>query len=183
MKMIAVCIVTLVGLAVSLGFLLRLEAPEEQVATMPQSVSNDDRGAGNQQGAVRQPAPALTDDSEPMAIVEDDWQPDPQVIANLRESLKNGDARAPTIGKSTPRATPEDAILDRPDLYQDFEASQEKKLYAAFVTAAREKEAWLQDEIGKARQAGLPEAQLREGVEKLRRIQEMRTAFESGTTD
>lgn len=184
MKLILALVIAAAGLSVGLGYLLKSGAPEIRQAVSPlQDIDGEKVPAPARESASLPSGVGLATDAEPAPEnpTAEDWQPDPQMINSLRASLDTGDPRAPAIGESLPRATPEPSVLDRPDLYEDFEASQEKKLYRAYVAAALEKEAWLEQEIENARGTGLSDAQLREGTEKLRRIREMRAALEAET--
>ena len=180
MKIILAIVLVCLGSAVSLGLLLSPEITQGQEPSEVRSGKLAGSGQGSSSAISIGPAGQLPQPSAPqrLAIPGSDWQPDPAVVAELRQSFHEGDPRAPVIGKATPRVIPDELILDRPDLYEEFEANQEKKLHIAFISAAREKEAWLQEEIRSARLGGLADEQLREGEEKLRRIREMRRSLE-----
>lgn len=95
-------------------------------------------------------------------------------VASMSEARQHGDAREPAVVRDAPREMPTQAELADPDAYQRYEERQNQRLYKAYVKAADDEIPRLQQDIARARQEGMSEEQLREGEEKLRRIQAMR---------
>lgn len=117
------------------------------------------------------PQPGL----EESVPAEEAWQPDPDAVEALRQSRLHGDPRAPPIARSEfEREMPTEEELADPDLYLEYEARQEQKVYASFVEASKKKIADLEAIIERGRQGGVSPEQLAEGEEKLRRLKEMR---------
>lgn len=145
------------------------------------SATQVDRGAGTLKGMIRPTERTVSDfkDNQEadvgLAAMEDEavWMPDPQAIDSLQDALVNGDPRVPPIHPTDAdeRPTPDELS---PEGYAGFEKRQDQKLKAAYVVAVDLEFPALERAIDEARQMGLPEEQLREGEEKLRRMREMR---------
>jgi hypothetical protein len=74
---------------------------------------------------------------------------------------------------------PTAAELADPEAYQRYENRQNQRLYKAYVKAADDEIPQLQQDIARARREGMSEEQLKEGEEKLRRIQAMRDQLQA----
>ncbi|MFZ3003836.1 MAG: hypothetical protein WA071_26215 [Undibacterium umbellatum] len=93
-----------------------------------------------------------------------------QSLAATRE----GDPRTPPIARSQfTQEMPTAAELADPKAYQQYEARQNARLYAAYVLAADEEIPRLREAIARARDMGIAPAELAKGEEKLRRITAM----------
>lgn len=93
-----------------------------------------------------------------------------QSLAATRE----GDPRTPPIARSqVTQEMPTAAELADPKAYQQYEARQNARLYAAYVLAADEEIPRLREAIARARDMGIAPAELAKGEEKLRRITAM----------
>jgi len=106
---------------------------------------------------------------------EDEPYPlDTYAIESMTNARLNGDDRAPPIvhGSQGESATPEE--LESPELYLEYESRQERKIYKAYVEAADIKIEMLEDQIAIAKERGMAEEELEVGIEKVRRIKEMK---------
>ena len=127
---------------------------------------------GNEEEAPEPELPPL----EQVQVEEPEpWTPDPQAVESLRQSRLHGDPRTPPIARrETEREMPTEEELADPELYLQYEARQQQKVYASFVQASEKKIADLEAMIERGKQEGVTPEQLAEGEEKLRRLQEMR---------
>ncbi len=108
-------------------------------------------------------------DTEPE---EERW--DETAIEQMREARIHGDDRAPPIVHepvTEQRATPEE--LASPELYNAYEAREEMKLKAQFVSAAQPQMQELKQQIQAMKDAGLDQAAIREAEEKLIQLDAM----------
>jgi len=123
------------------------------------------------------PAPKLTGTDSPLLPM-----PTSTVDAakSMADAVKNGDPRTPPINRDPvqqEQATAEE--LADPKLYAQYEARQNMRLYKGYIQAAEVEIPRLQQDIAKAKAAGLKPEQIAEGEEKLRRIQQMRDQLAS----
>lgn len=100
-------------------------------------------------------------------------------VVALSEARLHGDARAPMVVRDAPQPAPSAAELADPEAYQHYEQRQNQRLHKAYVQAADSEIPQLQQDIARARSEGLSEEQIREGEEKLRRIQAMRDQLQA----
>lgn len=100
-------------------------------------------------------------------------------VASMSEARQHGDAREPAVVRDAPREMPTAAELADPEAYQRYENRQNQRLYKAYVKAADDEIPQLQQDIARARREGMSEEQLKEGEEKLRRIQAMRDQLQA----
>lgn len=115
-------------------------------------------------------------DRERDEVLEEEMQYrfDDSAIASMADARVNGDDRAPPIGSSTPGELPTPEELESPELYLEYESRQERKIYQAYVKAADIKIEMLEKQIAMAKERGLPEEELQVGIEKVKRIREMK---------
>ncbi len=89
-------------------------------------------------------------------------------------ATRDGDPRTPPIQHDEPmQETPTAAELTDAKAYQQYETRQNSRLYAAYVKAADEEIPRLREAIVRARDMGIPAAEIAKGEEKLRRITAM----------
>ncbi|MFZ6776216.1 hypothetical protein ACO0LD_05235 [Undibacterium sp. Ji83W] len=89
-------------------------------------------------------------------------------------ATRDGDPRTPPIEHNqTTQELPSAAELADPKAYQQYEARQSTRLYAAYVQAADEELPRLREAIARARDMGIAPADIAKGEEKLRRITAM----------
>ncbi|BBB60720.1 hypothetical protein UNDKW_2447 [Undibacterium sp. KW1] len=89
-------------------------------------------------------------------------------------ATRDGDPRTPPIQhEDAMQETPTAAELADTKAYQQYEARQNSRLYAAYVKAANEEIPRLREAIVRARDMGIPAAEIAKGEEKLRRITAM----------
>ncbi len=122
------------------------------------------------------PTPQLTGTDSPLLPM-----PESNVDAatSMANAMKNGDPRTPPIARSEPQEKATEAELADPKLYAQYEARQTMRLYKGYINAADTEIPRLQQDIAKAKAAGLKPEQIAEGEEKLRRIQQMRDQLAS----
>ena len=122
------------------------------------------------------PVPQLTGTDSPLLPM-----PESNVDAatSMANAMKNGDPRMPPIGRSEAQEKATEAELADPKLYAQYEARQTMRLYKGYINAADTEIPRLQQDIAKAKAAGLKPEQIAEGEEKLRRIQQMRDQLAS----
>ena len=122
------------------------------------------------------PTPQLTGTDSPLLPM-----PESNIDAatSMANAMKNGDPRTPPIGRSEPQEKATEAELADPKLYAQYEARQTMRLYKGYINAADVEIPRLQQDIAKAKAAGLKPEQIAEGEEKLRRIQQMRDQLAS----
>jgi hypothetical protein len=109
--------------------------------------------------------------------------PLPDTTANAADTMSaarlNGDAREPALVRDVELDAPTAAELADPEAYQRYEARQNQRFYDAYVKAAGTEIPQIQDAIARARASGMSEEQIREGEEKLKRIQAMRDQIQA----
>lgn len=119
--------------------------------------------------------------SEPPAWPERQGSPQaPAMSADLRaESMRQafleGDERTPPLAGRDPeqqRELPTAEELADPALYQQYEARQQMNVRESFARAARNRISELEQQLRQAEQMGADAGQLREGREKLERLQQ-----------
>ncbi|MES2041674.1 MAG: hypothetical protein V4495_27985 [Pseudomonadota bacterium] len=89
-------------------------------------------------------------------------------------ATRDGDPRTPPIEHNqVTQEMPSAAELADPKAYQQYEARQSTRLYAAYVQAADEELPRLREAIARARDMGIAPADIAKGEEKLRRITAM----------
>lgn len=166
--------VVLVLTAVVIGIRL-YSADEAQPATSLTS------SAVNPVAAARAPIalPNTATSPLPAAIaVDPPLPPMPESTVDAAESMAQarqfGDPRTPPIMRTETTERPSEQELADPELYQKYEERQHKRLIGAYLKATADELPKLQADIEKARAAGVPEEQIQEGLEKQRRMQQMR---------
>lgn len=106
-----------------------------------------------------------------------------EAAQSMAEARLNGDSRTPPIlhvSSQLPAASA--AQKNDPEAYAQYEADNTRRLYQAYVQAADQAIPQLQQDIARARAAGLSVEQIREGEEKLRRIQAMQQELQQKTS-
>ncbi|MBV1776349.1 hypothetical protein KSF73_11565 [Burkholderiaceae bacterium DAT-1] len=161
-KWIALSVIAVTGLTVWQLW----PTPDAALADAPQT--NVSRQAAAPKSA-QWPLPATSEHTMPAK---------PARPISATESLiatREGDPRSPPI-VHTPvdHIAPTAAELADPAAYQRYEASQNQRLYQAYVQAANDAIPQIRSDIVKARNMGIPEARIAVGEEKLRRIEAMR---------
>lgn len=99
---------------------------------------------------------------------------DEQAIESLRDSLENGDPRAPALNRSRQRdEVPTAAQLEDPDLYAAYERRQQNRVYRAYVEASKVKVAELEKMIERGKREGVSEEQIKFAEDKIAGIKNM----------
>jgi len=139
----------------------------EQGSAAPVSVVNDEKESDT---------PILSVAPEPEVEVSN-RQPgelDSDAIASLRESMVNGDSRAPKLNKTRQRdELPSAEELADPELYQRYERRQQNRMYRAYVEASKIKVAELEKMIERGKQEGISDEQIQFAEDKIKGIQDM----------
>ena len=109
---------------------------------------------------------------------------DPDAIASLQQAREQGDERAPQIHSSTPRQAPAADVIADEIAYADYQTTQQKKMYRAYVEAAKDKVALLNRYIAKAKQQGdIAPDEIAAAEEKVRGIEEMAARLQRENPD
>lgn len=98
---------------------------------------------------------------------------DQDAINSMAEARLHGDPRAPAINPSEERVLPTPEELQDPEQYLQYEQRQEKKIYRAYVDAAKEKVAMLEGMIKQGEEEGISEEELEQARQKVKGIEEM----------
>ncbi|HNA21914.1 MAG TPA: hypothetical protein PLN40_10955 [Agitococcus sp.] len=122
------------------------------------------------------PTPQLTGTDSPLLPMPESTV---DAASSMANAMKNGDPRMPPVARSEPQEKATEAELADPKLYAQYEARQTMRLYKGYINAADTEIPRLQQDIAKAKAAGLKPEQIAEGEEKLRRIQQMRDQLAS----
>lgn len=122
------------------------------------------------------PSPQLTGTDSPLLPMPES---NVDAASSMANAMKNGDSRMPQLARSEPQEQATAAELADPKLYAQYESRQNARLYKGYINAADTEIPRLQQDIAKAKAAGLKPEQIAEGEEKLRRIQQMRDQLAS----
>lgn len=109
-----------------------------------------------------------------MELPEEHYVLDQYAIDSMADARINGDDRAPPIGQSVESERPSAEELESPELYLEYESRQEKKIYKAYIEAADVKIEMLEAQIAMAKEQGLSKEELEVGIEKVKRIKNMK---------
>lgn len=137
------------------------------------------------QPVIAQPA-IIAAQQAPQAAEEtqDVSELDPDAIASLQQAREQGDERAPQIHSSTPRQAPAADVIADEIAYADYETTQQKKMYRAYVEAAKDKVVLLNRYIAKAKQQGdIAPEEIAAAQEKVRGIEEMAARLQRENPD
>jgi hypothetical protein len=100
---------------------------------------------------------------------------DQEAIASMAQARAAGDNRAPDVHASTARSAPAADVIADETAYANYETTQQKKMYRAYVEAALPKVRELQALVDKAKQQGdIPAEQIQEAEDKIAGILAMR---------
>jgi len=103
---------------------------------------------------------------------------------SMEKARLYGDPRTPPIERSkTIREMPTEDELANPELYQEYEARQNKKVYQSFYKESKKKLSQMEELMEKGRLGGVSEEQLREGEEKIEAMKAMRKQLEEEHDD
>ena len=116
-------------------------------------------------------------------LPEEQYILDQYAIDSMADARINGDDRAPPIGQGVESERPSAEELESPELYLEYESRQEKKIYKAYIEAADIKIEMLEAQITKAKEQGLSEEELEVGIEKVKRIKNMKEQLLSENPD
>ena len=152
-------------LALSLVFLLpennlvQVLTPVEQGDTVSETAKEKKPAPVVQ--AVPAPAAQFTESAEEAVPARPEIQLDQQAIESFRDSVANGDERAPALNRSRQRdEEPSGDELEDPELYQQYERRQQKRMFRAYVEASKIKVAELEKMIEKGKREGVSEEEI-----------------------
>lgn len=121
------------------------------------------------------------DDSSDTSIEE--FVPNPDAVASLRQARLKGDPRAPKLGEYHERETPTEEELADHEQYVEYEKRQQKRVYRAYVEASKIKTAQLRDMIELGKAEGVSEEEIAFAEEKIRGIEEMAITLQQDHPD
>lgn len=103
----------------------------------------------------------------------DDFIPNPEAVAAMRQARLEGDPRAPKLGTHHEREIPTEEELGDHEQYLEYERRQQKRIYRAYVDASKIKTAQLRSMIEQGKTEGVSAAEIAFAEEKIRGIEEM----------
>ncbi|PXX47162.1 hypothetical protein [Undibacterium pigrum] len=147
------------------------DTPPRQQATSPSSSGKLETPDNMRTATWPPPFPERNDERKFVALLPTG----PEIsAAQSLVATRDGDSRTPPIAHSQiTQEMPTAAELADPKAYQQYEARQNTRLYAAYVLAADEEIPRLREAIARARDMGIAPADIAKGEEKLRRITAM----------
>ncbi len=179
-------VIFLASCSIILGLVLGYNNAQQADVVEPPSANSEQPVKPNPTKPLQAPKPAAViakktvenndnkEEDEDVSRPEYEYELDQYAIESMAEARLNGDDRAPPIGKSAETEAPTAEELESPELYLEYESRQEQKIFKAYVEAADIKIDMLEEQIAKAKAQGLPEEELAVGIEKVRRIKEMK---------
>jgi len=186
-------LVVFLGLcAIALGLLLGYVNSQQSESSAPSLVEEPSQTVKFQE--VDQQAENLTnklqvekgekpEHIDEIELPEEQYILDQYAIDSMADARINGDDRAPPIGQSVESERPSAEELESPELYLEYESRQEKKIYKAYIEAADIKIEMLEAQITKAKEQGLSKEELEVGIEKVKRIKNMKEQLLSENPD
>jgi hypothetical protein len=105
-------------------------------------------------------------------IVED-FIPNPEAVASMRQARLEGDPRAPKLGNHHEREKPTEEELGDHEQYLEYERRQQKRVFRAYVEASKVKTAQLRSMIEKGKTEGVSPEEIAFAEDKIRGIEEM----------
>lgn len=105
-------------------------------------------------------------------IVED-FIPNPEAVASMRQARLEGDPRAPKLGNHHEREKPTEEELGDHEQYLEYERRQQKRVFRAYVEASKVKTAQLRSMIEKGKTEGVSPEEIAFAEDKIRGIEDM----------
>ncbi|MBL4797712.1 MAG: hypothetical protein JKY50_09875 [Oleispira sp.] len=115
--------------------------------------------------------------------VTEDFIPNPEAIASMRQARLEGDPRTPKLGEYHQRETPTAEELDDHEQHLAYERRQQKRVYRAYVDASKIKTAQLRSMIEKGKAEGVSAEEIAFAEEKIRGIEEMAITLQQDHPD
>lgn len=115
-------------------------------------------------------------------IVED-FIPNPEAIASMRQARINGDPRAPKLAEHHEREVPTAEELGDHEQYLEYERRQQKRVYRAYVDASKIKTAQLRSLIEQGKAEGVSAEEIEFAEKKIRGIEEMALTLQQDYPD
>lgn len=113
----------------------------------------------------------------------EEFIPNPDAVASLRQARLKGDPRAPKLGEYHERETPTEEELGDHEQYVEYEKRQQKRVYRAYVEASKIKTAQLRDMIELGKAEGVSDEEIAFAEEKIRGIEEMAITLQQDHPD
>lgn len=113
----------------------------------------------------------------------EDFIPNPEAIASMRQARLEGDPRTPKLGEYHQRETPTTEELDDHEQHLAYERRQQKRVYRAYVDASKIKTAQLRSMIEKGKAEGVSAEEIAFAEEKIRGIEEMAITLQQDHPD
>jgi hypothetical protein len=124
----------------------------------------------------------ITDDGRRDDLIED-FIPDPEAVASMRQARLEGDSRAPNLAPNHEREKPtEDELVDH-EQYLEYERRQQKRVYRAYVEASKIKTTQLRSMIEQGKEEGISAEEIAFAEEKIRGIEEMAMTLQQDYPD
>jgi hypothetical protein len=115
--------------------------------------------------------------------IVDDFIPNPEAVASMRQARLEGDSRAPKLGEHHQRETPTEEELGDHEQYLEYERRQQKRVYRAYVDASKIKTAQLRSMIERGKAEGVSAEEIAFAEEKIRGIEEMAITLQQDHPD
>jgi hypothetical protein len=115
--------------------------------------------------------------------VIEDFIPNPETIASMRQARLEGDSRAPKLAEHHEREVPTAEELGDHEQYLEYERRQQKRVYRAYVDASKIKTAQLRSMIEQGKTEGVSAEEIEFAENKIRGIEEMALTLQQDYPD
>jgi len=113
----------------------------------------------------------------------EEFIPNPEAVASMRQARLKGDSRAPKLGDYHEREQPTADELGDHEQYLEYERRQQKRVYRAYVEASKIKTAQLRSMIEKGKAEGISAEEIEFAEQKIRGIEEMAVTLQQDHPD
>lgn len=113
----------------------------------------------------------------------EDFIPNPEAIASMRQARIEGDSRAPKLGEYHQREIPTKEELGDHEQHLEYERRQQKRVYRAYVDASKIKTSQLRSMIEQGKAEGISAEEIAFAEEKIRGIEEMAITLQQDHPD
>ena len=159
-------------------------SPDSIVSAESQSTAKSNLSIPAVELDIPKVLPKEEEKEKPPLMASTDTAPAVVPRNSLEKARLYGDPRTPPIERSKyKREMPTEEELEDPDLYQEYEARQNQKVYKSFYKESAKKLTQMEKIMNKARQEGVSEEDLREGDEKIAAMKAMRKKLEAEHDD
>jgi hypothetical protein len=133
------------------------------------------------QATTEEPSDGIYDDNR--EAITEDFIPNPEAVASMRQARLEGDSRAPQLAKHHEREVPTAEELGDHEQYLEYERRQQKRVYRAYVDASKIKTAQLRSMIEQGKTEGISAEELEFAENKIRGIEEMALTLQQDYPD